>query len=232
MKEILVIANETIEAKRLFKKPDGLKPKAGKFKMKTNKMIDSRASKVILVDVDGVLCDWEFAFEQWIRKNTHLRRRYTDKYDITTAYDIDRQRMDNYIQEFNSTDNIEFLPPFRDAIYYVKMLHEKYGMIFHAITLLGTEQKQMDRRFKNLVDLFGSTVFTDISCLPPHNDKRTILSLYEQSECFYVEDNVDHARTGLELGLESIIMKHVYNTKGHAIATVNNWHHFTTEYFR
>jgi hypothetical protein len=96
---------------------------------------------LILVDADGVLLDWEFAFSIWMEEHGFVKREgHQFEYDIGTRYGIDRDQSFKLIKMFNESAAIGFLPPLRDAMYYVKRLHEEHGYVFHCITSLSTEK--------------------------------------------------------------------------------------------
>ena len=93
--------------------------------------------KTILVDADGVLLDWEFAFSVWMEEHGFVKRDgHQFEYDIGNRYGIDREQGFKLIKMFNESAAIGFLPPLRDAMYYVKRLHEEHGYVFHCITSL------------------------------------------------------------------------------------------------
>ena len=97
-------------------------------------------NKIILTDADGVLLDWEYAFDVYLR--THGFNKVEGgnlKYDIGKRYGIDREQGKKLIKIFNESAHIGFLPPLRDAMYYVKRLHEEHGYVFHCITSLSND---------------------------------------------------------------------------------------------
>ena len=181
------------------------------------------ADKLILVDVDGVLLDWKYGFFRWM-----MDRGYTpvstSSYRINKMFDIDDKLGYELGQRFNESAAIGWLPQFRDSVEYVKKLHEE-GYVFHAITSLGNEEYAARLRKQNLAELFGSTVFEKVECLPFGGDKRKSLMPYANSGCIWVEDHVQNALLGNELGLNSILMKHEHNEgfTHDEITVVDNW---------
>ena len=86
-------------------------------------------------------------------------------YDIGDRYGITREQGRKLIKLFNESAAIGFLPPLRDAMYYVKRLHEEHGYVFHCITSLSTDVNAQRLREMNLAKLFGATAFERITCL-------------------------------------------------------------------
>ena len=146
-------------------------------------------------------------------------------YDIGERYGISRDQGRKLIKLFNESAAIGFLPPLRDAMYYVKRLHEEHGYVFHCITSLSTDVNAQRLREMNLAKLFGKTAFERITCLETGADKNHALEEYRDSGCWWVEDKPENAEVGHELGLKSILMEHGHNMS-HAnkqIPVVKNW---------
>lgn len=181
---------------------------------------------IILVDCDGVLCNWEYAFSVWME--THGFKRIPGgelDYDIGKRYGIDRDQAKKLIKIFNESAAIGFLPPLRDAMYYVKRLHEEHGYVFHCITSLSLDPSAGKLREMNLSKLFGDTAFEKIVCLDTGADKNEALKAYESSGCWWVEDKPENAVVGHNLGLRAILMEHGHNMHEYHkdIPLVKNW---------
>ena len=146
-------------------------------------------STVILTDVDGVLLNWEYAFDTWMQTHGHSKVEGGQfKYNIGKRYNISDDQGKQLIKYFNESAAIGFLPPLRDAMYYVKKLHEKHGFVFHAITSLSLDKNAIHLREMNLKKLFGETVFEKIVCLDTGADKNDALMPYKDSGLWWVED--------------------------------------------
>lgn len=181
---------------------------------------------VILVDADGVLLNWEYAFAVWMETHGFKKVPGGDlNYDIGKRYGIDRDQGKKLIKMFNESASIGFLPPLRDAMYYVKRLHEEFGYVFHCITSLSTDPAAAKLREMNLAKLFGDTVFEKVVCLPTGADKDEALLPYKGTGCWWVEDKYDNALVGHNLGLRSILMEHGHNMHWYHedIPIVKNW---------
>ena len=181
---------------------------------------------LILVDADGVLLGWEYAFSIWMEEHGFSKvENAAFIYDIGERYNIDRPQAKKLIRMFNESAAIGFLPPHRDAMYYVKRLHEEHGFVFHCITSLSRDPNAQKLREMNLNKLFGDTAFEKIVCLDTGADKHDALEPYRDSGCVWVEDKPENAEVGLDLGLRSILMEHGHNMN-HAnerIPVVKNW---------
>jgi FMN phosphatase YigB (HAD superfamily) len=167
---------------------------------------------VILVDADGVLVNWEYAFSIWMETHGFVKQPGSEfEYDIGRRYNIDYAQGRKLIKIFNESAAIGFLPPLRDAMYYVKRLHEEHGYVFHCITSLSLDPSAGKLREMNLNKLFGSTAFERVVCLDTGADKHNALAEYQDSGCWWVEDKPENADVGHALGLKSILMEHGHN---------------------
>jgi FMN phosphatase YigB (HAD superfamily) len=186
-------------------------------------MIDMK-NKVILVDCDGVLLDWEYAFHVWIERHGHTAvDGALALYKIDERYGIGQQQAKMLIRMFNESAAIGYLPPLRDAMHYVRKLHEEHGYVFHAITSLSNDPNAQHLRTKNLKRLFGESAFERFVYLDTGADKDEVLKEYHGSNCYWVEDKPENCEVGLRFGLDSIIMNHAYNSSYTGSLRVYNW---------
>lgn len=181
---------------------------------------------VILVDADGVLLNWEYAFNVYME--THGFNKIPGSefdYNISKRYGIDREQSRKLVKIFNESAAIGFLPPLRDAMYYVKRLHEEYGYVFHCITSLSRDVNAGKLREMNLKKLFGDTAFEKVICLDTGADKDRALKPYEGTGCWWIEDKYTNAEVGLYLGLRPLLMEHGHNMHYYNdhIPLVKNW---------
>lgn len=195
--------------------------------MNTRKQIPKYNPKtLILVDADGVILNWEYAFAIWMEQHGHVKQPGAEfQYDIGDRYGVTKAQGRQLIKMFNESAAIGFLPPLRDAMYYVKRLHEEHGYVFHCITSLSTDPNAQKLREMNLHKLFGSTAFEIITCLETGSDKHKALEPYVDSRCWWIEDKPENAEVGYELGLRSVVMEHGFNMNYHNpnIPKVRNW---------
>lgn len=178
-------------------------------------------SKLILTDCDGVLLNWEFAFECWMETHGH-NVVDTSAYNIGVRYGINNAK--KLIRQFNESAAIGFLPPHRDAMHYVKRLHEEHGYVFRVITSLSLDPYAKRLREKNLIKLFGSAM-ESVICLDTGADKNEALEPYRNSGLYWIEDKIENAVVGSDIGLNSILMEHEHNMHyvDNLIPLVRNW---------
>lgn len=182
-------------------------------------------NNIILVDCDGVLLNWQHAYNVFMVDKGYVIKDpdFRFSYSLKEYFGIDDRESEKRIVEFNNSAAIGFLPPLRDSIHYVKKLHEEHGFVFHAITSLGKNMYSQELRKKNLKKLFGSTVFEKFVFLDTGATKEEVLEPYKNSECYWIEDHYLNAKIGQELGLNSILMEHAYNMHHDDIPRVKNW---------
>jgi len=183
--------------------------------------------KIILVDCDGVCLDWEEAFLTWMEHRGHspVTADFKSLYKVNEWFGMERAEGKRFVTEFNASAAMGFLPPLRDAQFYIKLLSEKMGYKFVAVTSMSDDPFAQKLRIKNLCKLFGKDTFIDYHILPCGADKDEILlelkSKYEG--CYWVEDKPENARVGLELGYKSILMEHAHNMEEKGFTKVRNW---------
>jgi FMN phosphatase YigB (HAD superfamily) len=183
-------------------------------------------NKIILTDIDGVALDWEYAFDIWMREHGFNKQEgWQFKYDMGTRYSIDREQARKLIRIFNESAAIGFLPPLRDAMFYVKRLHEEHGYVFHAVTSLSRDENAQELRRMNLCKLFGKTAFEKFVFLDTGADKDAALEPYRGSGYYWIEDKKINCEVGHALGLKSILMEHGHSLDYHhpEIPVVKNW---------
>jgi hypothetical protein len=166
---------------------------------------------IILVDCDGVLCDWEYAFSQWMVHQGY-KTHDQNEYDIAKRFNIEKTEAKGLVRTFNESASIAFLPPLRDAVYYMKRLNMLHGYRFHCITSLSDNKYAQRLRYQNLDLLFGRELWDEVICLPCGADKDEALEPYRDSGCFWVEDKIENAEVGAALGLNPILVAHEHNS--------------------
>ncbi len=186
--------------------------------MKLNK------DKIILTDVDGVLLDWEEGFGVWMEHHGHTM---VDDgkliYKIGDRYGISNNEGHKLVKIFNESAAIGFLPPVRDAQYYVKLLAEKHQYRFLAVTSLSLDPYAKKLRTRNLMKIFGNDTFIDVICLDTGADKDEVLNelanTYKGN--WWIEDKPANADAGIAVGFKGILVEHGHNMdySGSAIVT-------------
>ena len=181
-------------------------------------------NKLILVDADGVLFDWEWGFDRFMKNQGYsIRPGGDDEYLMHLRYTCDERTARQRIREFNESTAIADLPPLRDAVEYVQRLHSE-GWKFTCITSLSSLTSAYDFRRSALDRMFGPGVIEELICLPTGADKHEALEPYRDSGLWWVEDKPENADVGHAMGLRSILMKHGHNTDHECpYPKVHNW---------
>jgi hypothetical protein len=181
-------------------------------------------NKLILADCDGVLLHWEWYFDRWMSKHGYTKRT-EGAYSTAEAYHIAEERGEQLVRMFNETVYACNLPPLRDAVKYVRKLHEEYGCVLHVISSISGEAEIAEARQRNLYNVFGSSVFYKITCLDPSVSKLVALNEYASSNAIWVEDVVSNYEIGKKLGLHPLLVCQSYNQSDYSLNRVYNWSH-------
>lgn len=182
-------------------------------------------NRTILTDCDGVLLDWEWAFNIWMQERGFVQKTNAkDYYKIQDQFEnLEQSDAKKYTKLFNESAAIGFLPPLRDSVYWMRRLNEEHGFRFICITSLSTDRNAQKLRGMNLNKYYGD-VFDDVVCLPTGSDKHEALEPYRDSGLWWIEDKPENADLGYELGLRSILLEHGHNMHHEcAYPLVKNW---------
>lgn len=184
-------------------------------------------NKLILADCDGVLLNWEYAFQCWMESHGyHQVDSGNIHYDMSVRYSISKSEAVEKIKIFNESAAIGFLPALRDSVYYVKRLHEEHGYKFGVITSLSLDPSAGRLREMNLKKIFGESTFDFITCLDTGADKDDALECFKDSGLWWIEDKMANAQAGLNVGLKPILIEHGFNMKDNVPAGMfkaTNW---------
>jgi 5'(3')-deoxyribonucleotidase len=165
---------------------------------------------VIVTDFDGCCGYWEHGFHMWMIANGY-KEVERGHYDIERKYGISTERADLLMQAFNESSAMRYLPPVRDAIKYIRKLHEDHGYVFHCISAVPNLPSIFEARKENIQNLFGKTAFERLTLCGSSKNKRDILREYDGTECVWIEDVSENVEYGLEYGMRCILMDHHYN---------------------
>ena len=178
--------------------------------------------KKIITDCDGVLLDWAFAFNIWMREQGHFVLPETEHhFDLSKRYGIPKDEAVEKVHYFNQLGVLGFIPAYKDSVEYVTRLARE-GWRFDVITAIGQDKYSHELRRANLLHLFGD-VFDSIQCnVDFTKSKKDVLMKYKEHNYVWIEDRTECAKDGDEVGLKSYIMDHPYN-KDYSGRRVNNW---------
>ena len=192
---------------------------------------DMEPTKLILTDVDGVLLNWAAGFDAWmldkgfchVPGNEHaylMNERFID-----VEYDQGKQ----LIREFNESEAVGNLVPFRDAVEGVHKL-AKAGYKFGVISSHSDVPHACAQREHNLKEHFGD-VFEFFVHLPTGADKDDALEPYRDSGLWWIEDKTENAIAGAVRGLRALLMDHEHNNTdkpGRDTIRVFDWNSIVT----
>lgn len=179
--------------------------------------------KTILVDCDGVLTNWAFAFDIFMEEYGFTKVKGAEiQYNVGEQYGISKEQGKKMIRIFNESAAIGYLPPLRDAVEYVTKMADE-GWKFICVTSLSTNKYAQKLRERNLAKLFGKDTFIDVVCLATGADKDKALLKYKDSGCYWVEDKPENALAGLKVGLKPIVMEHGFNMDCKDFPLAKNW---------
>lgn len=165
---------------------------------------------VIVTDCDGVLIFWEHGFHMWMVSKGY-KETSNGFYNIEQKYGISKEEAGYLMNSFNDSAALRKLPPMRDAIKYVRKLHEDHGYVFHCITAIPNTRDMYEARLENLENLFGKTAIERLTLCGASTNKKQLLKEYEDTGCFWIEDVVENFEYGTDCGMTGLLMDHHYN---------------------
>ena len=165
---------------------------------------------VIVTDADGVLMYWEHGFHMWMVSKGY-KSTQTGFYSIEDKYGITKEEGDRLADAFNESAALRRLPPVKDAIKYIRKLHEDHGYVFHCISAIPNTRDMYEARMENIENLFGKTAFERLTLCGHSSNKKELLKEYEGTGCFWIEDLHKNLRYGVDLGMRGILMDRHYN---------------------
>lgn len=179
--------------------------------------------KIIATDCDGVLLQWEPAFDEWMQLNG-FEKKASDHYQMHMNYWMSEGEMDVLIKVFNESAYMRYLKPMEGAVENIKKIAE-LGYKFHVITSQSLDPMANRAREENLKDLFGD-VFEKIECLDTGADKSLALNNLSFGT-IWIEDKPSNAELGVDYGLVSLLLdlphNSYYNTDNTSVQRVKDW---------
>jgi hypothetical protein len=179
---------------------------------------------VIVTDADGCTMYWEHGFHMSMVSKGY-RETKNGFYNIEDKYGISKEEGDALADAFNESAAMRRLPPFKDAIKYIRKLHEDHGYVFHCLSAIPNTRDMYDSRMENIENLFGKTAFERLTLCGHSSNKQEILKEYEGTGCYWIEDLHANLRYGVDLGMRGILVDHHYNqhTEDFPYTRVTNW---------
>jgi beta-phosphoglucomutase-like phosphatase (HAD superfamily) len=182
--------------------------------------------KIIVTDVDGVILNWEDAFQVWM-EHQGFKKVIKHKliYNAASQFNLSKEEGKKWVRLFNQSAAIGFLPPLRDAQEVLTLLNKNYGYRFVVCTSLSNDKSAQELRTRNLKKYFGD-IFEEFVYLDTGADKDE--ALYKLAKkyrgCLWVEDKVENAYAGEAVDFEPVVMEHGYNmNEEHPFFVAKNW---------
>lgn len=181
-------------------------------------------NNVIVTDYDGCAGFWEHGFHMWMISKGYITVR-NGFYSIEEKYGVTSEESKYLVESFNESAALRRLPPIKDAIKYIRKLHEEHGYVFHCITAIPNTRDMYDARMENIENLFGKTSFERLTLCDHSANKQALLKEYEGTGCYWIEDLMKNALMGLSVGMRPLLMDHHYNKNDHhpGVLRVHNW---------
>jgi len=180
-------------------------------------------NKIIAIDCDGVLLNWEQSFDNWMAFQG-FPKHASDHYDVSMNYHMNKGQCEVLVKIFNESAWMKFLKPIEGAVENVKKLAD-LGYKFHVITSQTLDKKANQLREENLKEVFGD-VFEQIDCLDTGADKDEALSKIPEGT-IWIEDKPANAELGSRMGLVALLLdlphNQVYNEDNSLVQRVKNW---------
>lgn len=182
--------------------------------------------KIIVTDVDGVILNWEDAFQVWMEHQGFKKvLKHKLIYNAASQFNLSKEEGKKWVKLFNQSAAIGFLPPLRDAQEILTLLNKNYGYRFVVCTSLSNDKAAQELRTRNLQKYFGD-IFEEFVYLDTGADKDE--ALYKLAKkyrgCLWVEDKVENADAGAKVDFESVVMEHGYNmNENHEHFVAKNW---------
>ena len=181
-------------------------------------------SKIIGVDVDGVLLKWEEAFDDFMA-GLGLTKKDQGHFDLRKHYpEVPAEALNTYISVFNESAYMRYLEPMDGAVEYVTKLADE-GYKFSVITSQTLNKVANRAREDNLKEVFGD-VFEDFTFLETGQGKYFALQKFDMGT-IWIDDKPDNVESGKVLGLVPILLdlphNRSYNNKQMNIQRANSW---------
>ena len=175
--------------------------------------MNKNKEKLIITDLDGVALYWNKAFTEYMYNIGYTPiENYDSQYSLGLRYGLSETKILEIVGEYNVSDYICYLDPYRDSLEYITKLKLE-GFRFIAVTSLSDDPEAVKKRQYNLDNVYGNNIFDELHCLPIGSDKVCVLERFKDSGLFWIEDHYKNALTGANLGLTSILVDNTYNQK-------------------
>lgn len=168
----------------------------------------------VLLDVDGVILDWDRAVHTYVMHHcdsvtvTGLKDEHA--YDLGARYGISTEQAHQLVWDFHhhaSFAELECMPGSLQAVHALAQTHR-----LAAITACGDAAVTRSLRHQNLRSVFGDC-FQAIHCTQTFAQKNQYLEQYPPSA--WVEDHFLNAVRGLKYGHQCYLVNAAHNSEQH-----------------
>tara|TARA_B100000700_G_C14982938_1_gene827330 strand:- start:22 stop:690 length:669 start_codon:yes stop_codon:yes gene_type:complete len=175
-------------------------------------MSDAEVEKLELAfDCDGVMCDWHGGFIALAESRGHvlIKDHPQDTYAMHTWFeDMTDEQFLELVVEFNSEpEHISHMKPLKDAQEVISKLAEE-GHTLCVLTAGGDDAKTVATRKQMIENLFPNC-FSEIRVIGLRESKKK--HLRDINPDLYIEDNIEHARSSIELLIPTLVIGTTYN---------------------
>lgn len=185
--------------------------------------------KLLLTDVDGTFLDFAPAYFAYMKSQGWVLPEFNPAKRLYVSMGIEPTASDEYVADFSESEFGHSLNAYPDAVRYLSKFKEA-GWEIIAVSKWHNSPKAISNRQFNVEKHFGKGLFSDIHCIGLHANKYPYLHDYINYKgydvCYWVEDHVEYATTGAELGAISFLLNRPDNQQkweGLKVFRVNNW---------
>lgn len=167
---------------------------------------------VLTFDGDSVLLDWCKSFVSFLNQKGYNTDHISHKIGTTEFIPIEvitklecKKTNKSLINEYKESDFLSKLEVFQDgAVEVLKELSKHYNIV--VLTCIGETDEIVNKRTKNLVDLYGD-IFSGIICINYGTSKEKHLSALNEKynvEAF-IDDRIGHIEESIKAGVKAIL---------------------------
>lgn len=186
--------------------------------------IGSSEKPLLITDMDGCLVNWLEPFKFFVIQkcpNATFNSNYPKEWDLNRW--ISNVDVNKAIDEFNRSDFLGLLKPFRESSRYMLPLTN----LCEVVILTSAGRSNFQKRLEILYRLYGK-IFNGLICIDIKESKKTILANFiSRKKVYWVEDNYWNAMYGKEFGYTTFFMKHFHNhkqvTEQNGLIVVESW---------
>ena len=185
-------------------------------------------NKILLTDIDEVLLDWSWSFENFLKKEKNLifEHKLKNYYDFEKWSGKPFEEIWSYVDEFCSNkDYYRNIPVFQCAKEVLPELHKKGWDIIPISAAPNLEHVKENRKY-NLENHFGY-IFKKIHLTGDKNNTSKnckIKTLCQYESTYFVEDSPSQLEKCLTTNHNIIIMDYEYNKHIKHNNRVKNWY--------